>query len=101
MNIVVAGFDWDLGNRTKCQKHGLTIYEIERFFLGEVEILSDPKHSQEEDRFIAVGRALNGRPVVVGFTFRTKGGETLLRPISARYMHLKEVLKYEKATSKT
>ena len=26
------GFDWDDGNRDKCQKHGVSIGEIERLF---------------------------------------------------------------------
>jgi uncharacterized DUF497 family protein len=31
MTSKLAGFDWDDGNRTKCQKHGVTIAEIESF----------------------------------------------------------------------
>lgn len=30
----VAGFDWDLGNRAKCAKHGVTVAEIEGLFRG-------------------------------------------------------------------
>lgn len=32
------------------------------------------KHSQKEDRFIAVGGSLNGRPMFVAFTVREKDG---------------------------
>ena len=28
----VSGFDWDEGNRAKCQKHGLTVAHIEALF---------------------------------------------------------------------
>ena len=33
------------------------------------------------------------------FTLRKRGVETLIRPISARYMHKKEVQHYEKETA--
>jgi uncharacterized DUF497 family protein len=29
VNLRVSGFDWDEGNRGKCQKHGLSIAQIE------------------------------------------------------------------------
>jgi hypothetical protein len=32
MNSRVSGFDWDEGNRAKCQKHGVSIPEIEELF---------------------------------------------------------------------
>jgi uncharacterized DUF497 family protein len=95
----VVGFNWDKGNREKCTKHGLRLVDIEDFFRRQVMILTDKAHSRSETRFIAVGRAANGRPMLVGFTFRTVSGALLLRPISARYMHKKEVLRCEKATS--
>jgi hypothetical protein len=34
--------------------------------------------------------------VFLVFTVRLKGGRRLIRPISARYMHAKEVASYEK-----
>lgn len=101
MKITVNGFDWDDGNREKCAKHGLSVSMIEQFFRREIQILGDQKHSQAEGRFIAVGRAANGKPVFVGFTYRRKGKLLLIRPISARYMHEKEVKRYVKASSET
>ena len=32
MNDRVSGFDWDEGNKSKCQKHGVSIAEIEALF---------------------------------------------------------------------
>jgi hypothetical protein len=32
MTLQVSGFDWDDGNRAKCQKHGVSIAEIEALF---------------------------------------------------------------------
>ena len=33
--LSAEGFDWDRGNRSKCQKHGATVAQIEEVFLGE------------------------------------------------------------------
>jgi hypothetical protein len=94
----VAGFDWDHGNLFKNEsKHGLSREVIETFFYGKIWVAPDLKHSSSEDRFLAIGTANNGRPVVVAFTFREKDGAKLIRPISARYMHLKEMKRYEQA----
>jgi uncharacterized DUF497 family protein len=40
-----AGFDWDRGNQKKCQKHGLSIAEIESVFDRRVVILPDKGES--------------------------------------------------------
>jgi hypothetical protein len=95
-----SGFDWDEGNREKCCAHGVSIEEIEQAFRGGAEmILPDVKHSDVEDRFIAAGRTLAGRPLLVAFTYRTRGAEVLVRPISARFMHVKEARRYGQAHS--
>ena len=97
MNIGVSGFDWDDGNREKCQKHGVRLVEIEALFrTPDLFVSDDREHSQHEPRFLALGRSQAGRYVIVAFTLREKGGEACIRPISARYMHEKEVKKYEK-----
>jgi hypothetical protein len=78
----------------------LTIAEIEHV-VGHAEtlIVRDLKNSALETRFIAIGRTQAGRFAFVAFTPRHRDGLTLLRPISARYMHRKEVAKYEKESS--
>lgn len=83
MTLQANGFDWDKGNRAKCEKHGLSTPVIE-------------SHSQRERRFRAVGRTDRGRGVFIVFTLRREGDELLIRPISARYMHKKEIEAYEK-----
>ena len=93
--MLVEGFDWDAGNRDKCGKHGLTIEEIEALFLGPIRVAPDIRHSAAEQRLIAVGRVGSGRPVFVAFTLRRIDGRTLIRPISARYMHAEEARRYE------
>lgn len=93
---IVAGFDWDDGNREKCQKHGVTIAEIESVFADTPATGPDAAHSTAETRFLAIGRASSGRHVFLAFTWRDQDGANLIRVISARYMHAKEVEHYER-----
>jgi uncharacterized DUF497 family protein len=95
MDNTFAGFDWDAGNRAKCQKHGVSITEIEAIFDHEPRVAPDPGHSDVEDRLIAIGRNSKGRPMFVAFTIRQRGTLRLIRPVSARYMHQKEIKYYE------
>jgi hypothetical protein len=98
MNLQAGGFDWDEGSRAKCQKHGVSIEEIEALFAAGPLVAPDPGHSSEEDRLIAIGRTSAGRAVFVGFTLRTRDRRRLIRPVTARYMHAKEVAAYEEAS---
>jgi uncharacterized protein len=97
MNLQVSGFNWDDGNRSKCLKHGVSLAEIEALFLEGPRVAPGPKHSGDEDRLIAVGKVGTGRPLFVAFTMRTKEGRRLIRPVTARYMHAREIAAYEKA----
>ncbi len=97
----ISAVDWDEANCEKCQKHGVSIAEIEAVLKGSPQVAPDPSHSAHEDRFIAVGRSLEGRPIFVAFTFRVRRGRLVIRPVTARYMHKQEVESYEKASSQT
>jgi uncharacterized protein len=68
-------------------------------FPGTVLVAPDPLHSVREERFKAVGAAEGGRKLLVAFTWRMRDGDSFIRPVSARYMHEKEVKSYEKETS--
>ncbi len=59
-----SGFDWDVGNLAKCQKHGVSIGEIEEIFRGDSLVAPDVSHSKAEQRLIAVGRNAEGRPIL-------------------------------------
>ena len=61
-------------------------------------VVDDP--SPREKRLRTAGRAQTGRYVFVAFTFRERAGKTLIRPISARYMHSKEIRSYEEEMAK-
>ena len=93
----VAGFDWDEGNLAKCQKHGVSIDEIEGLFRYPHHLAPDPAHSAIETRYLAIGQGTGPRPIFVAFSLREVSGESFIRPISARYMHRKEIEYYEKA----
>ncbi len=94
--LEVRGFDWDKGNKAKCKKHGLSIKVIESVFLkNEPLITPDLKHSHKETRFIAIA-TIKRKTAFIVFTMRK---ENLIRPISARYMHKKEIKLYEEKNS--
>jgi uncharacterized DUF497 family protein len=97
--LLAEDFDWDDGNREKCQKHGVSIAEIEGVLLGDPLIAPDLAHSDGEDRRIALGKTSEGRAMFIAFTLRMKAGKLHLRPVSARYMHAKEARRYDQSRS--
>ena len=95
------GFDWDHGNRAKCQRHGVAIEEIEAAIRsGALLIVPITRRAADEERLIATGGDRSGRHIFVVFTLRQHAGRTLLRPISARYMHQREIAIYDQARAK-
>ena len=96
MTEAVAGFNWDDGNREKCRKHGVTLEEIESAFReGTMRVFPDPAHSVGETRYLAVARIASGQHLLVAFTYREIEKQRFIRPISARFMHAKEIKHYE------
>jgi uncharacterized protein len=94
MDLTIERFHWDAGNWPKCAKHGLSKPEVEYALRNDPLVLID-RGSRAETRFNAVGRNKAGRHLFVVFTLRRIDGTLLVRPISARYMHEKEVRVYE------
>jgi uncharacterized DUF497 family protein len=92
----VDGFNWDDGNREKCLKHGVTVEEIESAFQGgTLRVFPDPAHSTSETRYLGIGLCASGRHVLVAYTYRELEKRRFIRPISARFMHAKEIKHYE------
>jgi len=86
--------DWNEGNLDKCQKHGVSTAEIEGLLTsGLLMRLPDP--FPDEPRMRGIGKAPSGRYVFIVYTIRESGTGLRLRPISARYMHDKEIRHYE------
>ena len=100
MAVNVAGLEWDHANRDKCRKHGVPIAAVEAAFHRPIAVFPDPSHSRAEERFKAVGRTDEGRHLLIVFTLRAREGRTFIRPISARFMHAKEIKHYEETASK-
>ena len=93
----ITGFDWDEGNTRKNEKHGVSMAETEQvFFNAPLLLLEDLKHSSKEPRFHALGQTDDRRLLHITFTLRHAGEK--IRVISARNMHRKERVSYEKAT---
>lgn len=88
-------FDWDKGNLEHTAKHGVSPAEIEQVFLNDPMISPDPYPVNLEERWRAIGKNDEGRYVFAVFMFRTIDDELCIRPISARYMHRKEIESYE------
>ena len=90
----ITGFNWDNGNERKNEKHGVTMAEAEQvFFNAPLLLLEDSGHSHEELRLHALGKTDEGRPLHITFTLRQLG--QLIRVISARDMHRKELAIYD------
>jgi hypothetical protein len=96
---VAEGIDWDEGNLAKCQKHGMTTADVEHVLLHADKVIV-PVEGSAETRFIAIGLTPGGRFAFVVFTSRERGGRLVPRPISARYMHRKEVKAYGQAVAR-
>lgn len=88
-------FEWaPEKDRANVKKHGLSFAEAtnmagEPLFTGGKEYLEiyDEEHSEDEDRFIAIGPSARGIVVVV----YTERSEDLIRIISARLASRKEM----------
>lgn len=91
----LSGFDWDDGNaRKSAEKHSVSQSEAEAvFFHQPLLVLADPRHSEQEPRFHALGQTQDGRRLHITFTLRAQG--SLIRIISARDIHRKERSLYE------
>jgi uncharacterized protein len=90
-----TGFEWDAGNIEKnWERHQVSAAECEQvFFQRPALIAPDPRHSQDEPRYAALGRTAGGRRLSIVFTIR----DTRIRVISARAMSRRERRKYEPA----
>ena len=88
-------FEWDPGKaRINLRKHGVSFTEAGTIFGDELAItVSDPDHSDNEDRYITIGSSDRRRLLIVSHTDR---GDRI-RIISARELTKAERKEYEKA----
>ena len=93
-DVRIAGIEWDDGNWPKCGKHGVDKGQVEHVLRHMTFRIPDPTPS--EPRFRTASRVPDGRVVFVVYTHRDRGGRIYMRPISARFMHTKEIRHYER-----
>jgi uncharacterized DUF497 family protein len=83
-------FEWDeTKSRTNLKKHGISFEEAQSVFFDENALeFADPDHSDEEDRFLLLGRSFRLRVLVVCHCMRQS--ESVIRIVSARKATIKE-----------
>ena len=89
-------FQWDKNKRTEnSRKHGVSFEEAQTVFYDERALLiSDPDHSEDEDRFVLVGMSLSLRTLVVCHCYREDDEVILI--LSARRANRMERAEYER-----
>jgi len=89
-------FIWDKGNKDKnWLKHKVKNTECEEiFFDSNKKIIKDPFHSQNEPRYIILGKTKKQKILFIAFTIRHQK----IRIISAGDINKKEKKLYEKSS---
>ena len=77
-------FEWDARKASaNLRKHGVSFEEAASAFYDEGgQLIDDPDHSDEENRFILLGLSSRLRVLVVVHAYR--GADSIIRIISAR-----------------
>ena len=86
-------FEWDAEKaRSNLKKHGISFEEAATIFNDpKIATISDPDHSENEERYVSIGRSVIMRLLSVIHTFRQEG----IRLISARKATKAEKKNYE------
>lgn len=84
VHMTLLKFEWD---KTKAsanlKKHGVSFEEAKSVFYDEyAKLISDPDHSEKEERFILLGLSNSLRVILVCHCYRSEGN--VIRIISAR-----------------
>ena len=95
-------FEWDRKKESaNILKHGVTFEQASYVFADPFALSRfDDEHSEEEPRWVLLGKSLNETILVVVHTFRDSNGEEYVRIISARKATKKEKQIYQKRCPK-
>jgi len=87
-------FQWEPRKASaNLKKHGVSFEEAKSVFYDEsAKLISDPDHSEDEDRFILLGVSHSLRVILVCHCYRSEGN--IVRIISARKATPKESKAY-------
>jgi len=82
--MIYIRFEWDeKKNRANIKKHNISFEEAKTVFYDEnARLISDPVHSNGEDRFILLGISRNVKILIVVHVYKEQ--DELIRIISAR-----------------
>jgi uncharacterized protein len=89
-------FEWDeKKNRLNIKKHGLS-FEEAAYVFSDTDAISiiDTEHSENEERWITIGKIINKGIIVVVHTERIKSEQEFIRIISARKAEKIEAKEY-------
>ncbi len=86
-------FEWDKSKAaSNLSKHGVSFEEAKTIFNDPLYVdFYDPDHSENEDRYLIVGRSNQDRLLIASYTER----DNSIRLISARVVTLSEREAYE------
>ena len=95
-------FTWDRKKEiTNIKKHGVSFEQASYVFADPFALNSyDEEQSQDEERWVLLGKSLNETILLVVHTFRDSDGEEFVRIISARKATKKEEKSYNKRCPK-
>lgn len=93
---MVTVLRWDPNKaRSNLKKHGVSFEEAASVLRDPLSVtIDDPLHSDEEERFVTIGRSNRHRPLIVVHS----NSEQTIRVISARVATRGERTKYEEGT---
>lgn len=88
-------FEWDKNkNRSNFKKHGIWFEEAQTIFFDPLtKVAADPDHSDNEERFLAIGFSSKSRILLVAHCFREN--DSVIRIISARRLTSSERKDFE------
>ncbi len=95
-------FEWDKNKEKRnILKHNVT-FEQASYVFADPFVLNrfDDEHSEDEDRYVLLGKSLNETILVVVHTFRDENGIEFVRIISARKATKNEKNVYQKRCPK-
>jgi len=95
-------FEWDREKeKLNIKKHGVTFEQASFVFADKYALNKyDKEHSEDEDRWIILGKSFNEVLLLVVHTFRNRDGVEYTRIISARKATKKEKQAYQKRCPK-
>ena len=95
-------FEWDSKKEfINIKKHGVTFEQASYVFTDPFALNNyDDEHSEDEDRWVLLGKSLNETILLVIHTFRDNNGIEHVRIISARRATDKEQQMYKKRCPK-